>query len=535
MARTKTSTSSASSEKVTTVKGEVGRPNQSVAAIREQYKLEEEKQKANFANASEDKVMRALRDLSKNVATPNLTTTTKETIRGYLTGNIYSNAQNLIMASKYLYFRSPIYAQIIDKYASMYCFDCRIIEPEYDFVKGIDTNKALKSFNDTLGYLDILSLQNNIKGPLTNMWLCDVSFNLYFKDDFGAFFYPIDPSEAVIDGIYETSNGFVFSEALDMTKWRSQTRQQLIEFLGEPLLSMYHEYESSGIKYVHVPVEYSFVIKKRINSYDTIIPPLLPYLNQLANLNDLVDSQALADDVSFYKLIYLPLKTLNSAKNADDFEITPDLAIDYFKIAADSAIPSGVSSAVIPGDELKTIDFSDNVSEDVNRVENSQQQILGGMSGMGALINANKAINNTELIKNALRAESSYALSGVLEQVEAWTNLQLSIELSNYCKTKYFPITIYTKEDFRKNLLEANQYGFTYRLAYGTLLGFSERQTMAALKFETEALGLQNLMIYPLQSSYTSSGDSEKGQVGEGRPEKDSGDLSPSGERARNQ
>lgn len=533
MARTKTSTTSASKEKVAKISGEVGKPNQSVAAIREQYRLEEEKQKQNFANASEDKVMRALRDLSKNVATPNLTTTTKETIRGYLTGNIYSNAQNLIMASKYLYFRSPIYAQIIDKYASMYCFDCRIIEPEYDFSKGFDNNKASKSFQSTLEYLNILSLQNNIKGPLTNMWLCDVSFNLYFKDEFGAFFYPIDPSEAVIDGIYETETGICLSMALDMSKWRSQVRQQLIEYLGDPLLSLYREYESSGIKYVHVPAEYSFVIKKRINSYDTIIPPLLPYLSQLANLNDLVDSQALADDVSFYKLIYLPLKTLNSAKNADDFEITPDLAIDYFKIAADTAIPDGVSSAVIPGDKLETIDFSDNVSEDVNRVENSQQQILGGMSGMGALINANKAINNTELIKNALKAESAYALNGVLEQVEAWTNLQLSLSVSNYCKTKYFPITIYTKEDFRKNLLEANQHGYMYRLAYGTLLGFSESQTMASLMFETEVLGLHNFMLYPLQSSYTSSRN-EVGQVGEGRPEKDSGEIAPSTERSRN-
>ena len=113
MARTKTSTSSASKEKVTTVKGEVGRPNQSVAAIREQYKLEEEKQKANFANASEDKIKRALRDLASNVSTPSLNATNKETIRGYLTGNIYSNSKNLITASMYLYFRSPIYPQII--------------------------------------------------------------------------------------------------------------------------------------------------------------------------------------------------------------------------------------------------------------------------------------------------------------------------------------------------------------------------------------------------------------------------------------
>lgn len=532
MPRSKSSANNASKPKVAQVSTPVGKPNQSVAAIREEYKLTEDRQKANFAKASEDKIIRTIRDIAQNSsASATLTATDKETIRNYLTGNIYSNATNLINASKYLYFRSPIYAQIIDKYASMYCWDCRKIEPKYTFQKDIDSTKVLKTLDVTLDYLDIMGIPNNILGPITNMWIADVSFNLYFHDDIGSFFYPIDPSEAIIDSVYEADGGWCLGMAMDMSKWRSKDRQALIEWLGSPLDEMYKEYQRTNVKYIHVPAEYSFVLKKRINSISTVIPPLLPYLSQLANLNDLVDSQSTADELSFYKLIYLPLKVLNSAKNSDDFEITPDLAIEYFKIAADQAIPKGVSSAVIPGDKLETIDFSDNVSEDVNRVENSQQQILGGMSGMGALINANKAINNTELIKNALRAESAYALHGVLSQVEAWTNLQLMLELTNYCHVSYMPITIYTKEDYRKNLLESLQHGYMYRLAYGTLMGFSERQTMAALKFETDILNLPSLMMNPLASSYTqSSGDNGEA----GRPEVDSGELSPSGERSRN-
>ena len=534
MARTKTSTSSASKEKVAYVSGEVGKPNQSVAAIREQYKQESEKQKINYASASEDKIKKTLRDLSKSSTTSNLSTTDKNTVRGYLTGNIYANSNNLIAASKYLYYRSPIYSQIIDKYASMYCLNCRMIQPPYTFSNGLD-NDALKVYDETLDYLDILSLQNNINTALVNMYICDISYNLFFHDDTGSFFYPIDPTEAAIESIYNIKDGGIcLGFAIDMSKWKNAQRQSLIEWLGEPLSSMWNEYQATGIKYIHVPAEYSFVLKKRINSLDNIIPPLLPYLSQFANLNDLIDNQASADEISFYKMIYLPLKTLNSAKNSDDWEITPDLAIDYFKIASDEAIPAGISSAVIPGDELKTIEFSDNVSEDVNRVENSQQQILGGMSGMGALINSNKAINNTELIKNALRAESAYVLNGVLGQIEAWTNIQLALNNSNYCHVSYLPVTIFTKEEYRKALHEANTYAFSYRLAYGTLLDFSERETMASLLFETQLLGLQNIMKYPLQSSYTQSGNSDQGQVGEGAPEKDSGELSPSGERSRN-
>ena len=523
---------SVSKEKVATVSGNVGRPNQSVAAIREQYKLEEEHQKLMYANASEEKVMRIVRDLARNSTTPSLTKTDKETIRGYLTGNIYANAKNLINASRYLFYRSPIYQKMIYAYTDMYRLDCRIITPDYSFSKGIDPKKALKQYEDTINYMDILSLQNNFNAPLLNMWIEDVSFNLFFQDDIGSMVWHIDSNEAVIDSIYTVHGGFCYGMALDMSKWRSAQRQELIEWLGEPLVSMWKEYESSGVKYVHVPAEYSLVLKFHTDLMDSIIPPLIPYLPSLANLNDLTDVQSSADELSFYRMIYMPLKTMSSAKNPDEFEITPDLAINYFKIAADEAIPANVSSAVIPGDELKTIDFSDNVSDDVNRVENSQQQILGSSGGVGALINGNKLVNNSALIKAALKSESAYVLNSVLPQITAWTNLQLLLHVSNPCDVDLLPVTIFTVDDYAERLLEANQYSYSYRLAYGTLLGFTEKQTMAELMFETQILGLQDLMKYPLQSSYTTS--SESGEVGQGAPEKNPEDLSPSGEKSRN-
>lgn len=533
MPRTKNNgTASTSKPQVGKVNGNVGKPNQSVEAIREQYKKEEERQKNNYTKASEEKIQRKLRDLSRNqTSSISTTSATKDTIKGYLTGDIYSNSSNLISASRYLYYRSPIYTRICNTYANMYCLQCRNVSPNYSFVKEMDETKTLKQYNSTLDLLDVFALNNNMQAPLLNMWIEDVSFNLFFHDDTGSTFWRIDPSEAVIDSFYQVDGGTCYGFAIDMSKWRSQYRQQLIEWLGDPLKSMWQEYERTNVKYIHVPAEYSMVLKFRTDVIDAVIPPVLANLSGLANLNDLVDNQANADDLSFYKLIYLPLKVLNGAKMSDDWEITPDLAIDYFKIAATSAIPAGVSSAVIPGDELKTIDFSDNVSEDVNRVEQSQQQILGSSGGVGALLNATKAVNNTALINAALKNESAYVLGSVLPQITAWTNMQLMLNLSNYCHVEYFPVTIFTKDDYAKSLLEANQYSYSYRLAYGTLLGFTERQTMAQLKFENDILGLPNIMKYPLQSSYTQTGESS-GEVG--RPQTPDDELTPSGERSRN-
>jgi hypothetical protein len=82
--------------------------------------------------------------------------------------------------------------------------------------------------------------------------------------------------------------------------------------------------------------------------------------------------------------------------------------------------------------------------------------------------------------------------------------------------------------DKAKELLEACQYGYPDRLAYNTLLGISERETMASMWMEFDLLGLQDKMIYPLASSYTQSSDGEVG-----RPETPDEELTDSGQRTR--
>ena len=79
---------SVSKQEVATIKESVGRPNQTVAAIREQARIEEEKQIKRYANAKDEKVMKTLRDISQNAQAISLTSTDKNTIKGYLTGNI---------------------------------------------------------------------------------------------------------------------------------------------------------------------------------------------------------------------------------------------------------------------------------------------------------------------------------------------------------------------------------------------------------------------------------------------------------------
>lgn len=516
---------------VATVSEKVGKPNISVDAIKEQYQLEKERQAKNYANAK-DAAIKYLRDVEKAIKNRNITTTDRERVKRFLTGNIGGSGKELIRASRYLYYRSQIYHKLVHFYADMYCLECRNVTPPYSFTQDMNPQQALKQFNDTLDFLDIMNLKNNFNEVLINLWIEDASFNLFFHDSTGALFYRIEPEECIFDSKYMNGPGLGF--AMDMSKWKSTERQKLIEQLGSPLKEMYEEYKRTNIKYIHVPDKYSAAFKLRLDLWDTIIPPIIAMFSQLANLNDLVDIQADADELSIFKLIYYPLKILEGGKT-DDFEVTPDLALDYFNRMVEDALPKNVSAAPIPGDELKVIDFSNDTTKDIDRVEQSQSQILGSAGGAGALLDAQRAINNTALINAALKNETTYALSSILPQIESFTNRMLAFNVSKPCHVSYFPVSIYTKEDFRKTLLEANQYSFSMRLAYATLLGFTERQTLSALHFEQDVLGLHDIMKYPLQSSYTMTGEEEKGEVGQGAPEKDPETLTPSGDRSRNE
>lgn len=513
---------------VTTVSEPVGKPNLSVNEIKDIYQHDWERQQRNYANAKD--AVKYLRDLSKSIKSRTIETTDREKVRQFLTGNIGGNGKCLIKASRYLYYRSQIYNKLVHFYADMYCLECRSVTPQFDFTKGMMSQDALKQFNDTLNFLDIMNLKNNFNEVFINLWIEDASFNLFFYDKTGSMFYRIEPDECIFDSKYMIGPGLGF--AMDMSKWKSPERQLLIEQLGSPLKEMWDEYKRTGIKYVHVPDKYSAAFKLRLDLWDSVIPPIIAMFGQLANLNDLTDIQADADELSIFKLIYYPLKILNGGKT-DDFEVTPDLALDYFNRMVQEALPANVSAAAIPGDELKVIDFSNNTTQEIDRVEQSQSQILGSAGGAGALLDAQRAINNTALINAALKNETAYALSSILPQIESFTHRILLFNVKSPCKVTYFPVSIYTKEDYRKNLLEMCQYSYAMRLALGTFMGFSERETVSALHFEQDVLGLHDIMKYPLQSSYTMTGEEEKGEVGQGAPTKPDDQLSPSGDRSR--
>lgn len=497
-------------------------PKQPTAAELREWYAKNQKRMEKYAVSEE--AIRKLRDITKTVPRKTISAFDKDTIVTYLQ-NPGANERNLRNLSRYLYYRSHIYFRVIEFYSNMLMPEARTIIPRTDLVKGADSTKMLKSYNDTADILERMNLNRNMKKVMTTVLREDIFYGLYWLDDTGMIVIPMDPDYCMIQGITSYGN-YIF--AMDVTWFRS--RQDILEYWGEPFVSMYRAYENGGSKWQEVPLEHNMCFKFR-DDYELIIPPWSGSFLTITDLENLADLQAAADESSIYKLIYMKLKPLQGTDVPDDFEISPDFAIEYYNKMLDPVLSDYIASAIIPGtDDLGVIDFSSNDNAaDTNRVVKAQTSALNNMGGAEVLSGAN--ITSTAAFNAAMIMNTRFALSSIVPQLEAWVAMVLDVNLNNASKVHFFIVSPYTKKDFQEQLLTSAQNGLPTALAYNTLNEFSEKDTLAMLQMQ-DILNIPDT-LKPLATSYTQSGTS--GEVGEGRPQTDDDELSPSGDRTRNQ
>lgn len=465
----------------------------------------------NFAAA--EQAAHSLRDITKTT-TKTVTAFNKETLRSYLQ-NIGSNERNLRNLSRYLFYRCHSYYRLVMYNATMFDLNARSVIPIYDMIKTPDVNKTIKTYQETLKIVDELNLQYEFLKMITLAFREDVAYGcVYYTEDEGMFILPLDPDYCKISGVYNTGD---FAFCMDMSYFRS--RQYELETFGDPFVSMYNQYLSTGIKYQPMPDEYGVCIKARPEDWETILPPFAGLLNSIINLIDLEDIQAIADEQEIYKMIWLEMETMSNADTADEWKVDPAIMIQYFNRMISEALPPYISAAIVPG-KLESINFQHDTTTETNKVSKATETLFN--SSGGAQILNSSTISGTTAFTAAIQADTELAISMILPQIQGWLNRFLRYHLSSPCKVKFFEMSTYTRDLFKKNLLESAQYGLPTKLAYNTLNGFSEMDTLALNFLEEQCLGLSDLFI-PLNSSYTKTGDANSTTGGRPKSE-DAGD-----------
>ena len=471
----------------------------------------------NAKNTQE--AFKQVRDVTKTGRQTTLNSYNKQSVVSYLQ-NISSNENNLRNLSRYLFYRSQVYFRLVMYNATMFDLNARTVIPPYDPTKDKnDPKKILKSYYETLQWLDRMNLQHEFLSVLVNNFIEDAFFGCCWIDETGIFILQLPPEYCKIKGKYFTGD---FAYDVDMSYYKKY--EYLIEYLGEPFTSMYKAYGGDNAnRWQPMPDEYALCTKYRLESWETVCPPYSGLFMDLIGLLNLADVQAVADEQQIYKLITATIPLLDDSDVPDDWAVDISTALEYYR-KLESSLPDYVGSAITPI-PLDVISFSDDQTSDTTKIQKATKEVLN-TSGGAQILNSS-TISGAEAFRSATRADTELAISSLLGQITGWTNRMLSYLVSNPAKVKFFEVSAYTKDAFKESLQKDLNYGFVSALAINSLNGFSELDTLALNFLEQDVLQLHEKFV-PYKTASTQSGDSEGGA-----PEKSTTEISDSGDETR--
>lgn len=470
----------------------------------------------NFANTKD--AFKKLRDVTKNLKQTSVSSYSKDKIIKYLQ-NISSYEKELRNLSRYLFYRSQVYFRLIMYNATMFDLNARYVVPPYDPTKSNSKSKVLKSYYQTLKVLDTMDLQHQMLPVFINNFIEDVVFGCCWIDETGMFILQIPAEYCKISGRYFTSD---YSFSVDMSNYRRY--EDIIEFLGEPFTSMYKAYGGDNTnKWQPMPDEYAICTKARMESWETICPIYSGLFLDLINLLDLADIQAVADAQQIYKLIVATIPTLSGAKEADEWAVDVDTAVDYYNKLT-KEVPDYVGTVISPI-PLTSLSFSDDQATDTTKIQNATKSVLN-TSGGAQILNSS-TISGAEAFRTATKSDTELAISGLLGQVQGFVNRMLSYKVSIPSKVKFFEVSAYTKDTFKESMQKDLNYGFVSSLAVNSLNGFSELDTLALNFLENDVLNLKD-RFKPLKTASTMSNTNK-----ESGGQKKDGALSDEGDETR--
>ena len=461
-----------------------------------------------------------VRDVTKTTRQTTLNSYSKENVVSYLQ-NISSNENNLRNLSRYLFYRSQVYFRLVMYNATMFDLNARAVIPPYSLTKANNENSILKSYYETLQWLERMNLQHELLPSLINNFIEDVYFGCCWIDETGTFILQLPPEYCKINGKYFTGD---YSYEVDMSYYKKY--EYLIDYLGEPLSSMYKAYGGENAnRWQKMPDEYALCTKYRVESWETVCPPYSGLFIDLIGLLNLADVQAVADEQQIYKLITATIPLIDGSDIPDDWAVDIQTALDYYR-KLDASLPPYIGSVITPI-PLDTISFTDDQTTDTTKVQKATKEVLN-TSGGAQILNSS-TISGAEAFRSATRADTELAISSLLGQIQGWTNRMLSYLVSNPAKVKFFEVSSYTKDAFKESLQKDLNYGFVSAIAINSLNGFSELDTLALNYLEKDILKL-NEKFTPLQTAATQSGANETGA-----PEKSDTSISDEGSETKDQ
>lgn len=417
----------------------------------------------------------------------------------------------------YMYQKSGYMRRLVDYFTNMpklnHYIDTEVTD--ISFFK-INENTLKKNYIKFASQSSKFNLSNNIHDITKRMFLNDACFAFVVETDLDISYFFLDPRYCEIRKIV---NGNIFEFAINRSLLSSSYYDTLPAEL-QNLLEQSKELSKNNL--VDIPYENGFCIKYN-NNFLHLFPPFFPMIADILLIDeykDLAKSKAVNDA---YKLLVLKIPTKDGEITMDDPIMQP------FIVTALNVVQENIGVLPYPGD-VESVEFSSSNSDDRDKVADATTQMYANQGVSEALMSG--ASSGSEL-KLSITNDSA-DIFRIYRMLENWVSLQM--KLRNYIYSSYqfvykiLDITIFNQTEVIDEELKLSQASLPNKARLCAASGLSPTAMLGNSVIEgvifKDIFDLWN----PLRSSYTESNDnSDEG----GAPTKDDGDLTPSGERTK--
>lgn len=462
------------------------------------------------------------RDLNNNTNTPTFSLYSKDDIQTYLQ-NPYRYEKQLRRAVVYLYGASPHFRRLIQYFTGLsdlaYVISPSKIDPQTANIKTTSRN-----YRKTINVLTAMNVRTQFPKILTVCLREDVFYGTLWVTNDSITIQQLPSDYCSIS----TIEGNVLNVTFDFSYFDSHGT--MLEYYPPEFKTKYAVYQKNRMsRWIELDSPTSFAIKCNNDVLDYAMPPFAGILREVYDLEDYKALKLTKTALENYAMLDMRLPMDSEGNWLLDY----DKAKEFWQ-NLDAVLPEEVGSVLTPM-PINKISFERSNTGDTNTVADAEQNLFSAAGVSSLLFNNPKASANAL----ALSIKADQAITyGIVKSIEDMVNrfIQSQSYGKNF-KVTFLDCSIYNRKEVGDQYLKAAQFGLPTVMLYAASQGLGQAEFDSMNFLENEVLNLKNVLI-PLKSSTQSSSspvssDSDVPTDEGGRPQKDAGELTDSGEQSR--
>ncbi len=425
--------------------------------------------------------------------------------------NALTNKDNkkLIEMSNYFYLTSGEYRRLIHSMSTIQTF-------QYVYAPIKSSKKPKKSENSYEAVTNYL-INSNIEEVNTyitfsvslNGMFCGVernNDNLVVLQEL-----PVQycRSQFDIDGLHAIEFDFRYFDRIRNAK----ERMLMFERLPEEFLKLYNEYKAGKDSDTSADKHWRLLDPTTSRCHyltSDKLPIFSSTFSEIVNLQEYKEIDKTRSKLDIYKIL---VQKIPLDKNTNEPVLEPEEANDLHKNAKNMLGSDQLVDVLTTPAEVESVDISNKTDKTRDVVEGARTNMFSAMGTSQLLFNSGTtSIGLTESIKN-----DESLIIPLIREYEKYYNYRLKAIRKSSVNffVKDLGITIYNYKEKIGIYKEQATLGGA-KLPYFVSTGMKQHEVISMITYEDD-IGLMD-MLKPLQTSYTQSGDNEKGRPEEENP-----------------